>query len=351
MIEIHPKRRTGYFVANNLSNLTARFNLKVNWEVERKYVANLTRTAVASAKSANCDVLVAMGWIPYCRLKEELPVLYWGDATIGQRLDKAPHWSNLSRRTRDRAESFERQAFGRLDAVVMASHWAVVDVQERYGISPEKVKRIPFGANITDPGLSSRRWNGATLRILTVGVKWHRKGIDTAVLAVDALKRSGLDVRLDVVGVRPPDSTWERPYVRYWGFLSKEDEDDAAVLSNLYATRDIFLLPTRNDPFCLVVAEAAAFGMPVISTDTGGVPERIDRGGILVPVESPPSVFAEAIRKVVTDEVEYERFSLGAVQDFHDRTSWPTSSEQLLELCRSMVDFSRGVNGDSMEGA
>jgi glycosyltransferase involved in cell wall biosynthesis len=77
-------------------------------------------------------------------------------------------------------------------------------------------------------------------------------------------------------------------YTVWAGFL----EDPLPLLQQL----DIVVLPSKEEPFGLVVIEAMAVGKPVIGTLSGGIPEIIVDGetGLLVPLESPADL-AQAI--------------------------------------------------------
>ena len=63
---------------------------------------------------------------------------------------------------------------------------------------------------------------------------------------------------------------------------------------------DIATLPSRDDPFPLVVLEAMALGKPVVAFAVGGVPDQIGSGGVVV---EPGDVdaFAAAIVNLVSD--------------------------------------------------
>jgi glycosyltransferase involved in cell wall biosynthesis len=77
---------------------------------------------------------------------------------------------------------------------------------------------------------------------------------------------------------------------------------------NLMSQWDIFVLPSVIEPFGLVCAEAMAAGIPVIATNTGGLPEVLGDAGILVPVQDAKAL-AEAMHHLVEDVVA--RRSLG----------------------------------------
>jgi len=123
--------------------------------------------------------------------------------------------------------------------------------------------------------------------LLYVGQFIHRKGLDLLIPAFETLCAAQKDrkLRLLLVGGKPeqlqdlgigrlPDR------VRCVPFLTKQE------LAAYYAAADIFVLPTREDIWGLVVNEAMAFGLPVVTTDRCGAGlEMIEEGrnGFLIP--------------------------------------------------------------------
>jgi glycosyltransferase involved in cell wall biosynthesis len=73
---------------------------------------------------------------------------------------------------------------------------------------------------------------------------------------------------------------------------------------------DVFTLPSREDPFPLVVLEAMALARPVVGFDVGGVREQLDDTGVVVDAED-VSAMANAVVALLDDEAERRR--LGAL--------------------------------------
>ena len=90
------------------------------------------------------------------------------------------------------------------------------------------------------------------------------------------------------------------------------------ALSQLYLQADVFLLPTRNEAAGIVFCEASAFGLPVVSTRTGGVESYVEDGmtGFLCQHEEGIDGYADRIERLVTNPDEHFRMSVNARDKF-----------------------------------
>jgi L-malate glycosyltransferase len=75
-----------------------------------------------------------------------------------------------------------------------------------------------------------------------------------------------------------------------------------ADLHNLLALMQIFVLPSLQEPFGLVCAEAMSLGKPIVGTDVGGIPEQVVHGvnGLIVP-PGDPTALAESIDRLLSN--------------------------------------------------
>lgn len=100
--------------------------------------------------------------------------------------------------------------------------------------------------------------------ILSVGQFIHRKGYD---VLLNAVKNIDKDVGIYIIGGEPTDEYIELKKklnltnVHFIGFKSKDE------LKSYYEASDLFVLPTREDIWGLVINEAMAYALPVITTD------------------------------------------------------------------------------------
>ena len=131
----------------------------------------------------------------------------------------------------------------------------------------------------------------------------HRTGLD---VLLKAAKDLDPDTGIYFVGGEPKEEylnlqkELNLTHVHFLGFQKKE------TLAKYYKASDLFVLPTREDIWGLVINEAMAYGLPTITTDrcVAGL-ELIEDGvnGYVVPVGD-TAVLAEKIRSVLASDLE-----------------------------------------------
>lgn len=135
--------------------------------------------------------------------------------------------------------------------------------------------------------------------------------IYNSILAVETLARlrsRGLDAQLTMIGPDRGDGTWERTR-RRTAELSLQDSTDLrgplpkSRVWEALAEGEIFLNTSRADNTPVSVLEAMAAGLPIVSTDVGGISRLLTDGidALLVP-ESSPEAMAQAVERLLDEE-------------------------------------------------
>jgi glycosyltransferase involved in cell wall biosynthesis len=133
------------------------------------------------------------------------------------------------------------------------------------------------------------------------GPSYHHKGLDDAITALGLLAKAHPKLELHIAGTG--NNEQYRAQAKALGVGSKlkfHGWQDAAGLARIYSQAKLVVLPSRNDSFPLVLVDAMACGVPVVSTTVGGIPTVVDDGatGLLVPPEH-PAALANAIGRVL----------------------------------------------------
>ncbi|MCA8922536.1 MAG: glycosyltransferase family 4 protein [Planctomycetes bacterium] len=256
-------------------------------------------------------VLAPKGSAITAHLELPVPLVYESDATFALLEGYYPSATGLSARSARAAHELERRSFARASALVFHTRWAAESAIRDYGADPAKVHVIPIGANLDPrelpgPDALAQRSVEGPCRLLFVGVEWERKGGPQALAALDALTRKGIDAELTVVGCAPPPGV-HHPRLRRARYLSKAVPTERRELMRLFSEATFLLVPTRAECFGCVFAEASAWGVPSLTTFTGGVPEVVEDGvnGFTLPLEATGEDFAERIARLLEDPARY----------------------------------------------
>jgi glycosyltransferase involved in cell wall biosynthesis len=152
----------------------------------------------------------------------------------------------------------------------------------------------------------------------TIGVLTRldsRKGLPYLVQATEQLRSDLPNIQLLIAGDGEERATLERQ-ARSLGLTERVVFTGAVTdPASFYRTLDLFVLPSLDEAFGLVLLEAMAAGLPVIGTRVGGVPEILEDGqqGLLVaPADS--RALAEAIRSLWGDPDRRKRMAEAARQ-------------------------------------
>ncbi len=308
-------------ISRSLLNKTYFYNH--SFPVAKRYA----EVAAQRLAGQSFDVVVAAdGQMEIAFLEIDIPILLVGGATYGLLHNYYPWYSNLLKRSFHEMNTIQALAIKKASAFVYSSAWAARSAIEDYGADPSKVHIVPHGANLENPPSREAvlgRKKSDRCRLLFLGVEWERKGGDIAFETLLKLEEMGILAELIVCGCTPPKE-FSHTRMKVIPFLNKNDERQRKELEQLFMLSDFLLLPTRNECFGIVFCEANAFGLPIITTDTGGVSEAVRDGenGFLLPLDARGNAYAEVIARIYRDEQRYAELVRASRAAFEDRLNW-----------------------------
>jgi glycosyltransferase involved in cell wall biosynthesis len=278
------------------------------------WVAHIyARSLRKSANSYKPDLILCIGsgtelysYRPTCR------IYLVADANFHLLHNHYQVYTSLSTNGVKEAKKVEKLAFTKFDILFFTSAWAMQSTETLYPALSSKLKRINFGSNI--PGNSfvenDLPESLIAVELLTIGVDYHRKGIDLT----ENLAQS-LGCTLSVVGIDIK--------------LSKENEEELIALKDAYTNAHFFVLLSRADCTPIVINEANSFGLPVIATKIGGIPSLIKNGVNGYLVDSPEEA-AVIVKKLVADQTAYQLLRKSTFAYYSDNLTWQNFEKRLL---------------------
>ena len=187
---------------------------------------------------------------------------------------------------------YRRWLYGRTDNFLAYSE-AAKQFLLRRGADEEKIFRgyqVVPPEQLPPPAESKAELGMASRQVvLYVGYFNQRKGLPLLIQAFQKVARE--NDRLVLVGDGPEKHTLAEMAagdgrIQFPGYL------EGAQKSSWYAAADLFVLPTLHDPWGLVVNEAMAFGLPIITTEAAGCAELVAGNGRIIPANDVPALAA-----------------------------------------------------------
>lgn len=187
----------------------------------------------------------------------------------------------------------------------------------------DKIDVVPFGLNLDAlPSVPSAKNLDGKIELLFVARFWERKGGNIAVDCMNTLADMGIDAHLTIVGIEPPEAVPTN--VSVIPFLNKNSAADQQHYVQLLENAHFLILPTQADCTPMVIAEANAYGVPVLTTNVGGIPSLVENGanGFMFEPQAAGSLYAEKIASIRHSAEHYLDLSRKSRGQFDKRLNW-----------------------------
>ncbi len=236
-----------------------------------------------------------------------------------------------------------RDALARARAVSGCSAYTLADAEARFGLDPAKATVIFNGVVPAGPAPDGRPPGFPSRYVLGLGRVVEKKGFDlllrayaasgaargawNLVLAGDGPARPGLEALAAELGLAGR--------VHFPGRLDRDD------VRRAMAGAEIFVMPSRLEPFGIVVLEAWDAGRPVVATDRGGTSEFVTDGedGLLVDPND-LAALAGALDRLADDPALARRLGRAGRAQV-PRFSWDVLAQEYRDLYARAVPVTR----------
>ncbi len=267
-----------------------------------------------------------------------IPVCYLSDTSFSQTYPFYKDIYRYSEQTIGELNLIEQKVIDKCQALVYPTEWAARYVVDHYHADQAKVQVVKFGPNLDAlPGRDEigKDFNGE-IKLLLLGVNWEMKGGDLAFGAFKMLLDRGYNVSFTVCGCVPPVTHEKMTVIP---FLNKNKAEDLFQFRQLLFDHHLLVLPTRIDCFGIVFCEAAAFGMPVVTTATCGVPFVVKDGvtGYTLPVDAEAEAYANQIQAMLDHPEEMKKMALRAREEFENELNWEVWGQKMKNVLSGLL--------------
>ena len=339
------------FLPHAVRKIKRHFYQSVNGKLYLKDSDPLTLRSYAqqvskSLSRSSYDVIFSATVNPIAFLECKSPIIFWADATFQNIAEFYSKYSDLCMETVENSHTMERAAIQKCKFAVYSSHWAAQTAVEFYDADPEKVKIVPFGANLESnlteievkDIINSRP--STICKIVLIGVDWSRKGGDKALEVATALNDAGLPTELTLIGCQPEDGNPLPSFVKPLGYISKFTQSGQDRIAKVIAESHFLILPTLADCSPIVLCEANAFGVPTLTTDVGGIPTIVnpDVNGRLFNPKATTAEYCHCITNLFSKYHAYKELALSSFNEYKSRLNWDVSGQAIQDLCTKAIE-------------
>ena len=219
--------------------------------------------------------------------------------------------------------------------LVPSPHTAGILVSD-YGVDEARI-------TIARPGTDRHGGRSAPIDpplILSVGIQHRRKGHDVLLRALGMI--TDLDWQAVVIG-----GPYDRHHAKELQALLKSlalgkraqlvGQIPEGEISGYYRAASIFALATRYEGYGIVFDEAMSYGLPIVTCNTGAVPQTVPEGaGILVPPDDPER-FAVGLRELLIDRARRATMASQSAEAGGALPTWEDTAQIASRILRDLA--------------
>lgn len=231
--------------------------------------------------------------------------------------------------------SAEAEALSACAAVITTSAATAATLEAQLSVPKHKI-------TVAEPGVlraAPAPRHGDPPRLLGVGTISRRKGWNLLAAALADLTH--LPWQAEIVGAQDREPHENRDLqndIQARGLADRlvlAGPLDADALAARYAAADLFVLPSRYEGYGMVVAEAMAHALPVLTTTAGALPEAAGGAARLVPPDDVPALRA-ALHRLLSEPTERDRLAAASAKRAQTLPSWREAAVKLSNVLKAL---------------
>ena len=240
---------------------------------------------------------------------------------------------------------FEEKMLEQANKIIAVSHFTKRELLEYYKVPEEKIRVIHNGVDVNKfkPAEDKRKikeelgFKADDLAIVSVGRLYARKGLFTLIESMPAVVKRFKNAKFIISGKGQSDEM--RKLINYADKIGVKDSIiftgyyPDKKLPKLYQAADVFAFSTFYEHHPFAVLEALSTGLPVVTTNVGGIPETIESGknGFLVEPFNPKQ-FADRILYLLEHPAEASEMGSLARKTILERFDWRIVVKDVLKV-------------------
>jgi glycosyltransferase involved in cell wall biosynthesis len=322
-------------IARLYTGVTQKRFIKYHWSLCWQAASTIKRIV----KQWNPDVLFTLYPANIIFLRVACPIVLRTDTTFLGQQEQWPIYGPLGLRI---SVLQERMAYKRCERIIVLSDWAAETLRVLYGVDRRKVQVTPAPSSIPQHLIPARiepcvsKLLTKPIRLLFVGRDATRKNLANALEVPRLLTDMGIPAVVTVCGLTGSNTET----ASFVGTFSKQVEADMQKYADLYQAAHLLIHPAVFEAAGIVPSEAAAFGTPTITNDTGGLATTVKDGvsGFVLPKGSSAQAYAKCIAALVSEPQRYYQLCHTARERYDAELNWEVSGQRMAEIVARVAE-------------
>lgn len=344
---LHHSKNVMHMGMNVLKNKYGLFPWRFATMHSWKTVESFAKQLEDLTDSIQYDAVFSVSTLYAGAFKTDKPSFAYTDFSFYNAIDYYDFGIDLYGSSKMQAIEVDKHCFTNYDKVFLGSQWSKKTTEDAYGLPNDKIISVARGANLTSGFCNNdvkevikKRVTNKNKEFLFVGVDWNRKGGDVAFKVIEALRKNGHNITLNIVGCKPEKAVAEKEFVTVYPFFNRKDSKEKQELLDLFTNAFLYIMPTRAEAMGIVFAEAASFALPCVAYNTGGVSEAVvdNETGILFDIDSSFDEKVSRVEKLINSDEEYSLMSKKSFEHYEKNLNWDSIILKIKEIIDPIIE-------------
>jgi len=325
------------FIERGLRKIHNHFYETMLFKYPLTYFFISARQVNRAIKNIEHDLVVSMYSAPLVLSQLKKPLLYFCDSTV-KWLEK--QWQHHAKFTYFSMGLWERHVINKSEHIISFSESNADVLDNEYDVPRERLDFFAIPASIPHekvPKSIEVEKSLIPVKLLLVGRDRYRKGVDIAQEIVRELNAQGVKANLRIVGLDGEDSQ----YVSFLGFYNKTIPEDLDAYLDNYRWAHFLVHPARFEAAGIVPSEAAAFGVPTLTNNTGGLATTVkdDVSGLVLPKDSPAEMYVSKILKFINNPDKYQSLARSTKDRYQRELHWEAVGKKIIRIAEKTIEL------------
>jgi len=329
-----------------IQKLPEKINLRLRFRIHLLLSRFIARRTAKLLKKQKYDVLFcSYSFFCLANLKAPYPILtvFTSDATftgyknseVGAAFESM---FALSRKFDTYIKKKEDEVYQSTDLMLWPSMWTKRSSDQLYGLTDDQSKLVYWGANIQKPSMEELALDNpitGEVKLLLVGRDWFHKGGPLVFSVLEKLIEKGVNASLTVIGCVPPDAHRNEKMTVHPN-LDKTKPEQLEIFKAAFRDAHFFVMPSY-EAYGFAFCEAAAYGLPALCLDVGGIPVKEGVSGHALPKASDADDFVSVLDGYIADNDKYVELRKSSRAFYEENLNWEAWAEHTKALIQEKL--------------